>query len=78
MLTSGLDGATMTTSPSAIASSTPGAGRDSSMPWKWRPRTSSCHWRRTKYSWNESSPPSVATVVRTRSSLIGSSRQARP
>ena len=76
MLTYGLLGAIAIRSASASASSTPGAGRASSAPSKRTPSTSSrCACRRTTPG-TGNSPAGVASQVRSRSSVAGSSAGA--
>ena len=67
-----------TTSASSIASTTPGAGRDSSAPSKRTPSTRSACRRRTNHSWKSSSPSAVWIFVRRRSSVAGRRRTPTP
>ena len=83
--TTGLDGGTITTSASAIASSTPGPGFGSSMPIGTTAWAGTVAWWRIQYSWkctalrSPVSGSSMTTWVSTRSSVIGSrSTPGRP
>ena len=76
--TYGLLGASRIRSASAIASSTPGAGRAASSPSKRTASTSSRCPRATNHSWNGNVPAGVSSQVRSRSSVAGSSRAATP
>ena len=78
MLTNGLLGAIAIRSAASSASSTPGAGRAASAPSKRTPSTSSRWPRATNHSWNGSSPAGVASHVRRRSSVAGSSAGSSP
>ena len=74
METTGLEGASTTTSAPPIASSTPGAGRAPSIPRRWKARAGAAARRRTHHSWKcTTSPVTSSTWVSTSSSLIGSS-----
>ncbi len=70
----GLLGHTSTVSASAMASSTPGAGRASAAPSKRTPTTGGSQCSRTNHSCMASSPSGVVMRVATRSSVIGSRR----
>ena len=74
----GFDGASTMRSAFAIASSTPGAGRAPGVPSKRSARTAGAARRPTNHSWKPSSPSSVVTRVRSRSSVAGSSRTPTP
>ena len=77
----GFDGHSTIASAASIASSTPGAGRDSVAPSKRTATTGGCARSRTNHSCMCSSrvAPASPTVIRVRtgSSLIGSSRNVR-
>ena len=78
MLTTGLLGAMSTTSASAIASSTPGAGRASSAPTGTNDSAGSKAWCSIHHDWKWMAlrAPSISTTtwVSQRWSVIGSSR----
>ena len=72
MDTTGFDGAITTTSASAMASRTPGAGTASPAPAKRTPEMATSWLRRTKYSWKPiSGPEASVTRVSTGWSLAG-------
>ena len=80
---SGFDGAMTTHSAWSIASSTPGPGLASSAPSKRMARTGTECCRCTKYSWKpisvgRPSSPSIVSMVRSRSSVAGSSTSPSP
>jgi len=77
-LTHGLEGANRIASARVRASSTPGAGRAASAPSKRNARTTGRQPRATKYSWKASSPSSEHTIVRSGSSLTGSTATRMP
>ena len=82
--TTGFDGGTITTSASAIASSTPGPGFDSSMPIGTTAWAGTLAWWRIQYSCrctalrSPVSGSSMTMWVSTRSSVIGSSSTPAP
>ncbi len=69
--TTGLDGATITTSAEAMASSTPGAGVDAATPRYSNERAAMDARCRVHHSWKCMVPPSVTTWVSTSSSVAG-------
>src|ERR1700674_2776779 len=75
---SGFDGPMTTMSASASASRTSGVGRAESIPSNSTSRSAGASRSRDRYSWNEYTPLSVTKRVRTRSSLIGSTRASMP
>lgn len=79
MDTTGLEGAMQTAWASERAASTAGPGREASAPSKRTAATATSWCSRTKYSWNVRSRPSaVVTLVRSGSSVTGSTRSSRP
>src|ERR1039458_3924587 len=82
MLSSGLEGPITTRSAPLTAPTAAGAGTACSRPSKRSPRTGGSQRLLTNHSWKLSSPASVATRVRTGSSLMGMtatcSRRRRP
>ena len=74
----GLEGPITIARAAAIASSASGAGRAAAAPSNSTPSTGAAARARIKYSWSGHQRPAWRTRVRTRSSLIGSTRPGTP